>query len=97
MCLALPGRVVEIVDPERHLVLIEVEGARKQVSTAMLAEDGERIAVGDWLETHLGMAFARIDEQQAQEILAMTAFLTDDSPPPQLTEDDDREAGESVA
>lgn len=100
MCLALPGRVVAIVDPERHLVTIEVEGATRQVSTAMLDEGGEAVAVGDWLEVHLGMAFAKIDEAQAQEILSLTAFLDADEPPPGLDLDvdlDPRDAGGSAA
>lgn len=40
MCLAIPGRVIEFVDPERHFAKVEVSGVRRKVNVDLLREDG---------------------------------------------------------
>ena len=67
MCLAIPGKIVEIVDPENHLAKVDVGGVRRSVNTGMLDEDG--INVGDYVLIHVGFAMSKIDEREAEETL----------------------------
>jgi hydrogenase expression/formation protein HypC len=63
MCLGIPGRIIEIVDPAAHLAKVDVSGVRRTISVRLLA--GQDVAVGDWVLVHVGFAMARIDEREA--------------------------------
>jgi hydrogenase expression/formation protein HypC len=65
MCLAIPGKIIEIVDPENHIAKVEVGGVRRNINTGMLDE----AQVGNWVLIHVGFAMSRIDEHEAQETL----------------------------
>ncbi len=67
MCLAVPGRVVEVGG---EVATVEVAGKRSQVSLRLLTAD-ETPAIGDYLVFHLGMALGRIDQPEAMELMAM--------------------------
>lgn len=67
MCLAIPGKIVEIVDAENHLAKVDVGGVKRSVNIGMLDEDG--VGVGDYVLIHVGFAMSKIDEQQAEETL----------------------------
>ena len=67
MCLAIPGRIVEIVDAENRIAKVDVGGVRRNVNTGMLDEDEAR--VGDYVLIHVGFAMSRIDEAEAKETL----------------------------
>jgi len=67
MCLAIPGRIVEIVDPLNSLAKVEVGGVRRSVNIGMLDD----IVIGDYVLVHVGFAMSKIDEQQAQETLRL--------------------------
>jgi hydrogenase expression/formation protein HypC len=67
MCLAIPGKIVEIVDVENHLAKVDVGGVRRSVNIGMLDEDG--VSVGDYVLIHVGFAMSKIDEAEAQETL----------------------------
>jgi hydrogenase expression/formation protein HypC len=67
MCLAIPGRIVEIVDAENSIAKVEVGGVRRNVNVGML--DREEAAVGNYVLIHVGFAMTRIDEHEAQETL----------------------------
>ena len=41
MCLAIPGRIIEIVDEELRLALVDVAGVRRKVNVGLLDNDGE--------------------------------------------------------
>jgi hydrogenase expression/formation protein HypC len=70
MCVGLPGRVVEVVDPEHGIVRVDIAGSMSTVSAGIVLSDGEQVEVGDWLEIHMGHALAKIDEAAAKEVLA---------------------------
>lgn len=74
MCLAIPGRVIEMVDPERQIAKVEVAGVRRNVNVGLLTGD-ERPAIGDYVLIHVGFALSRIDEQEAMETLRMLEGL----------------------
>ena len=65
MCLAIPGKIIEIVDPENHIAKVEVGGVRRNINTGMLDDT----QVGNWVLIHVGFAMSKIDEHEAQETL----------------------------
>ncbi|HEX8772763.1 MAG TPA: HypC/HybG/HupF family hydrogenase formation chaperone [Pyrinomonadaceae bacterium] len=67
MCLAIPGKIIEIVDPENHIAKVEVGGVRRNINTGMLNE--QEAQVGNYVLIHVGFAMSRIDEHEAQETL----------------------------
>jgi hydrogenase expression/formation protein HypC len=69
MCLGIPGQIVEMVDEPNQIARVDVSGARRNVSVALLSAEG--IAPGDWVLIHVGFAMSKIDEQEAQETLAL--------------------------
>jgi hydrogenase expression/formation protein HypC len=67
MCLALPARVVALLDSDE--ALIDVDGVRKRVSLALV--DG--VVPGDYVVVHVGYALARLDPAEAARTLALFA------------------------
>jgi hydrogenase expression/formation protein HypC len=67
MCLAIPGRIVEMVDEENSIAKVEIGGVRRNVNVGML--DREDAAVGNYVLVHVGFAMTRIDEEEAKETL----------------------------
>jgi hydrogenase expression/formation protein HypC len=74
MCLAIPGKLVEVVDPERHIAKVEVAGVRRNVNIGLLTGDEEPV-LGDYVLIHVGFALSKIDEQEALETLRMLEGL----------------------
>jgi hydrogenase expression/formation protein HypC len=73
MCLAIPGKIVEIVDPENRIAKVEVGGVRRNVNIGMLSEDDTR--VGDYVLIHVGFAMSKVDEKEAEETLRILKQL----------------------
>lgn len=67
MCLAIPGKVVEIVDAENHIAKVDVGGVRRNVNVGMLEDEG--VQIGDYVLVHVGFAMSKIDEREAEETL----------------------------
>ena len=67
MCLAIPGKIVEIVDEENCIAKVDVGGVKRNVNIGMLGKDEAR--VGDYVLIHVGFAMSKVDEQQAEETL----------------------------
>jgi len=67
MCLAIPGKIVEIVDAENFIAKVEVGGVRRNVNVGMLEK--EEALVGNYVLIHVGFAMTRIDEHEAKETL----------------------------
>ncbi len=70
MCISCAGRVVEI-DAERHEAVVEVDGAERTVSLAVLTLDGRAVAVGDWVLLHTGFAMEVLDPEAAADLVAL--------------------------
>jgi hydrogenase expression/formation protein HypC len=75
MCLAIPGKIVEIVDAENHLAKVEVGGVRRSVNIGMLDEDG--VSIGDYVLIHVGFAMSKIDEREAEATLRLLHELSE--------------------
>lgn len=65
MCLAIPGKIVEITDVENHLAKVEVGGVRRSVNIGMLDD----IKIGDYVLVHVGFAMSKVDEREAEATL----------------------------
>ena len=63
MCLAIPYKVLEVKG--NSWAEIEVAGARQEVSLQLLPE----VQVGDWVLVNLGSVVAKIEEDEAKEIM----------------------------
>ena len=72
MCLAVPGKVVEI-EGEGLVRMGRVDfcGVQRQACLAYVPE----VAVGDYVLVHVGFAITRIDEQAALETLQVLAEM----------------------
>ena len=70
MCLAVPGRVLALLDEDGlRLAQVEFGGVRKRICVETLSE----IGVGEWLLAHAGIALQRIDADAAEAALAELA------------------------
>jgi len=69
MCLALPARVVTLLDAMNAVV--DLGGVRKEVSIALTPE----AQVGDYVIVHVGHAIGMIDPEEAERTLALFAEL----------------------
>ena len=74
MCLAIPGRVVEVVDESLRLAKVDVAGVRRTVNIGLFEGD-EAIEPGDWVLIHVGFAMSKIDEEEAALALASLQLL----------------------
>jgi hydrogenase expression/formation protein HypC len=75
MCLAIPGRIVEILDEDLQLAKAEVSGVRRNINIGLLHNDDEKVEVGDWVLIHVGFAMSRLDEAEAQATLRALAEI----------------------
>jgi hydrogenase expression/formation protein HypC len=66
VCLAIPGQVVEFVDPANHIATVEVAGVRRSVNVCLLADGDGGVGPGDWVLIHVGFAISRVDEREAR-------------------------------
>ena len=66
MCLAIPGQVVEIVDPENRLAKVDVAGVRRNVNVGLLDGENGGVGPGDWVLIHVGFAISQVDEEEAR-------------------------------
>jgi hydrogenase expression/formation protein HypC len=71
MCLAIPGRILEIVDEANSLAKVDVAGVRRNVNVGLLDAEGESVAPGDWVLIHVGFALSKVDEDEAMATLRL--------------------------
>lgn len=76
MCMGVPRQIVEIVDAEHGIVRVDAgEQGRRDVSAAILFDEGHDLDVGDWVDVHLGFALEAMTEQEARDSLDWLAEL----------------------
>lgn len=76
MCLAIPGRIVDVSTELPNLATIEVAGVRRRVDLGLLADDLP--GPGDWVLIHVGFAMSRISAEGAEEQMRMIRLLGED-------------------
>ncbi|HEV7521284.1 MAG TPA: HypC/HybG/HupF family hydrogenase formation chaperone, partial [Candidatus Angelobacter sp.] len=63
MCLAIPGKIVELVPGSPNLGTVEVVGVRRRVDLGLLQDNMP--VPGDWVLIHVGFAMSKISEEDA--------------------------------
>jgi hydrogenase expression/formation protein HypC len=70
MCIAFPGRIISI--DENNFAVIDISGTRREVSLDIVDEEA---GLGDYVICHAGFAIHKVDEESAQESLALLKEL----------------------
>jgi hydrogenase expression/formation protein HypC len=73
MCLAIPGKIVDIDSAQDHLGTVEVAGVRRKVDLGLIQD--ETPAVGDWVLIHVGFAMTKISEHDALDQMRLLNML----------------------
>lgn len=73
MCLAIPGKIVDLLPDDRGLAVVDVLGVRRKVDLGLLQDDPA--SLGDWVLIHVGFAMSKISETDALEQLRMLTEL----------------------
>ena len=60
MCLAIPGKILELMTDPATGAIVSVVGVRRRVDLGLLEDDMP--AVGDWVLIHVGFAMSKISE-----------------------------------
>jgi hydrogenase expression/formation protein HypC len=76
MCLAIPGKIVELIEELPNQAVVEVTGVRRRVDLGLLQDDLP--GPGDWVLIHVGFAMSRISERGAEEQMQMLRMLGED-------------------
>ena len=77
MCLAIPGKVVELGQATPHLAVVEVAGVQRKVNVDLVREEG--IEAGDWVLINVGFAMSKISAAGAAEQMRMLAMLGEEA------------------
>lgn len=68
MCLAIPGKVVEInTNTQPMMGKVNFGGIRKEVCLEFVPD----VKVGEYVVVHVGFAISKMDEAEAQETLKL--------------------------
>ena len=70
MCLAIPGKVVEIIDEDT--ISVDFGGVKRQVKSTLLEA---KPTLDDYVLVHIGFAMAIVDEEDALETLRLLAEI----------------------
>lgn len=73
MCLAIPGKVIEISADNPDQALVDVVSVRRRVDLGLLQDD--RPQPGDWVLIHVGFAMSKISEQDAHDQMQTLRML----------------------
>ena len=71
MCLAIPARIVEILQDARAVV--DLGGIRKSIDVSLVGD----VALDEYVVVHVGFAIGRIDPEEATRTLALFAELSE--------------------
>jgi hydrogenase expression/formation protein HypC len=72
VCLAIPGRIIEVVDEANRLAKVDVAGVQRNVNIGLLdADPGGGVGPGDWVLIHVGFALSQVDEEEAEATLQL--------------------------
>ncbi|MDH7517850.1 MAG: HypC/HybG/HupF family hydrogenase formation chaperone [Candidatus Thermoplasmatota archaeon] len=64
MCLAIPGKIVEIDDKKEHATVDYGEGTRRKANITLVD-----VKIGDYVLVHAGFAIQVLDAKEARETL----------------------------
>jgi len=64
MCIAVPMKVIEI---NEDMGVVEGNGVKREVGIMLL----ENLRIDDWVLIHAGFAISKINQEEAEETLAL--------------------------
>ena len=64
MCLAIPGKIVEIDKNKEHATVDYGDGTKRKANVTLVD-----VKIGDYVLVHAGFAIEVLDEKEAQETL----------------------------
>ncbi|PYX55872.1 MAG: HypC/HybG/HupF family hydrogenase formation chaperone [Acidobacteria bacterium] len=73
MCLAIPGKIVQLFPDQPQTAMVDVVGVRRKVDLGLL-QDQPPVA-GDWVLIHVGFAMSKISEQDANDQMRTLRML----------------------
>lgn len=73
MCLAIPGKIIEISTDNPETAIVDVVSVRRKVDLGLLQDD--RPQPGDWVLIHVGFAMSKISEQDALDQMQTLRIL----------------------
>jgi hydrogenase expression/formation protein HypC len=73
MCLAIPGKIVQISLQEPNVAVVDVAGVRRRIDLGLIEQ--EKPVIGDWVLIHVGFAMSKINEQDAIDQMNTLALL----------------------
>jgi hydrogenase expression/formation protein HypC len=73
MCLAIPGKIIEILPDNPDAALVDVVSVRRKVDLGLLENDRPR--PGDWVLIHVGFAMSKISEEEALDQMQTLRLL----------------------
>ena len=76
MCLAIPGKIVELLDDQNQYAMIDVSGVKRKVNISLIKH--ENVNENDWVLIHVGFAMNKISEEQAKEQLQLLQEIGED-------------------
>jgi hydrogenase expression/formation protein HypC len=76
LCLAIPGKILELSPEGQPTALVDVVGVRRTVDLSLLQDEGPQ--PGDWVLIHAGFALSKINEEDAEEQMRMFMLLGED-------------------
>jgi hydrogenase expression/formation protein HypC len=66
MCLAIPGKIVEIDSKKEHATVDYGDGTKRKANITLVD-----VKIGDYVLVHAGFAIQVLDEKEASETLAL--------------------------
>ena len=77
MCLGIPGRIIDVHDPDHCMATVEISGVRRAVNIACIvdAEHPPQACLGEWVLVHVGFAMSRLDEAEAAKTLELLTMM----------------------
>ena len=73
MCLAIPGKIVELDSQNPQQAVVDVVGVRRKVDLGLLQD--EPPVPGDWVLIHVGFAMSKISEADALDQMRTLTML----------------------
>ncbi len=70
MCLAVPGKIVEV---KGNMALVDIEGVVREANISLLPG----VKAGDYVIVHAGFAMEKYDEEDAKETLRLLREMLD--------------------
>ena len=64
MCLAIPGKIIEIDKNKEHATVDYGDGTKRKANITLV-----KVKIGEYILVHAGFAIEVLDEKEAQETL----------------------------